>query len=399
MKRFWTATIALALAVIALALSAPGYAAGQEATLTAYVEANKDAIIEDWIELVQIPGNSGHEQARSAWVEAKFRELGLADVKTDAVGNVSGFLAGTPGAPTLMIASHMDTVFENSTPLTPTFEGGKMHVPGAGDNTPSVVGLVWLAKAFKDTGTVAPVNLLLVATVQEEIGLKGMSYFMDHMDALPDMAIAVDGGVGGVTAGAMGIKWIKAIFTTPSGHTLSSTGKPSAVKSLAAGITAAYQFQVDQTPRINMNCGVIGGGTVPNAVAGEAWTTIDMRSQDAAALQTLFDNVVGAMEKAAAETGAEFSYEWMNDLPAGVIPGAGEHKLTTTAVAVLKELGFNPTVGFAGATDANVAIGKGVNSINIGMVKAGDGHALTEWAELDSIVTGMKQLIMIVSRL
>lgn len=399
MKRFWTATSVFAMAVIALILPAPGWAAGQESACIAYVEANKDAIIEDWVELVQIPGNSTHEQERTAWVEAKFREIGLADVKADAVGNVSGFLAGAPGAPTLMIASHMDTVFDNSTPLVPRFEEGKMHVPGAGDNTPSVVGLVWLVKALKSTGTVAPVNLLLVATVQEEIGLKGMSYFMDHMPTMPDMVIAVDGGVGGVTAGALGVKWIKAIFTTPSGHTLSSTGKPSAVKSLAAGITAAYQFQVDQTPKINMNCGVIGGGTVPNAIAGEAWTTIDMRSQDGPALQALFENVTAAMAKAAKDTGAEFRFEWMNDLPGGVIPGAAEHKLTTTAVAVLKELGFSPTVSFAGATDANVAIGKGVNSINIGMVKAGNGHAVTEWAEVDSIITGMKQLVMIINRL
>ena len=89
----------------------------------------------------------------------------------------------------------------------------------------------------------------------------------------------------------------------------------------------------------------------------------------------------------------------MNDLPAGVMPGAADHKLTTTAVAVLKELGFNPTVGYAGATDANVAISKGVNTISIGMVKAGSGHSESEWAEVDSIVTGMKQLVMIVSRL
>ena len=399
MKRFFAATILLAMAVIGLILPMPGAAAGQEAAAIAFVEANKDAIIKDWVELVKIPGKSAQEQARTAWVEAKFREAGLADVKVDAVGNVSGFLAGAPGAPTVMIAAHMDTVFDNSTSLTPKFEGGKMHVPAAGDNTPSVVGLVWLAKAIKAAGTPASVNLLLVATVQEEIGLKGMSYYMDHMQSKPDMVISVDGGVGAVTAGALGIKWIKAIFTTAAGHTLSSTGKPSATKSLAAGITAAYQYQADQTPKIYMNCGVIGGGTVPNAISGEAWTTIDMRSQDAAELQKLFDNVTGAMAKAAKDTGAEFKYEWMNDLPAGVMPGAADHKLTTTAVAVLKELGFNPTVGYAGATDANVAISKGVNTISIGMVKAGNGHSESEWAEVDSIVTGMKQLVMIVSRL
>ena len=172
-----------------------------------------------------------------------------------------------------------------------------------------------VGEGTKGTGTVAPVNVLFVATVQEEIGFKGMSYYMDHMPVLPDMVIAVDAFLGELIAGAMGVKWIKATFTTPGGHTLWSTGQPSAVKSLAAGITAAYEYQVEQTPSINLNCGVIGGGTVPNAIASEAWTTIDMRSQDPAALQTLFDNVVGAMKEAAADTDAKFSYELMNDLP------------------------------------------------------------------------------------
>ncbi|MCR4427274.1 MAG: M20/M25/M40 family metallo-hydrolase [Firmicutes bacterium] len=398
MKRHLAPLLVLALVLSSIAL-VPVYAAPQAEAALSYVEANRDAIVRDWIELVQIPGKSTKEQKRVEWIREKFEEVGLLDVKVDEMGNVTGFIAGAPEGPTVLFAAHMDTVFENDTDLTPTIKDGRLHCPGSGDDTPSVVGLIWLAKALKETGTRTNANLILAATVQEEIGLKGMAYLMDHIDRKVDMVVAVDGGLGGVTAGALGIKWVKAIFTTPSGHTLSSMGKPSAAKTLGVALGKVYEFQVEQDPRIHLNCGVLGGGTVPNAICGEAWMTIDMRSQDGAALSKLSDNVFAALRAAAAETGATFTYEMMNDIPAGVLPGAAEHKLTTTAVEVLRELGFNPTVGFAGATDANVGIAKGIHSINIGMTKSSGGHSFEESSEIESIHTGMKQLIMLATRL
>lgn len=399
-KRFLTPAILIVAITASLILVPTCAAATVEETLLAYLNAHRDEILADWMELVQIPAKSKQEEKRAAWVQAKFKEVGLTDIKSDAMLNTSGFLAGKPGDKTVLIAAHMDTVFENDTPLALNIKDGRLHCPGAGDDTPSVVGLVWLAKAIKETGISLPFNLLLVATAQEELGVRGMTFFMDNIDRKIDNVIAVDGSLGGVTAGARGAKWVHATFTTPGGHTNSSTGKPSAMRTLAAAIDKVYKYQVAQEPAISLNCGVVKGGTVPNAICESVTLTIDMRSGNGLALKTLSANVFAALQAAADETGAQFTYEIELDVPAGVLPGAAEHPLTVIAMDVQKELGFaNPQLGFAGSNDAAVGVGKGIPSIAVGMTKFTGGHGLAEATEIESVITGMKQIVMIVSRM
>ena len=249
-----------------------------------------------------------------------------------------------------------------------------------------------LAKAIKETGTAANCS----GHGQEELGVRGMTFFMDNIDRKIDNVIAVDGSLGGVTAGARGAKWVHATFTTPGGHTNSSTGKPSAMKTLAAAIDKVYKYQVAQEPAISLNCGVVKGGTVPNAICESVTLTIDMRSGDGLALKTLSANVFAALQAAADEPGAQFTYEIELDVPAGVLPGAAEHPLTVIAMDVQKELGFATPARIC-SNDAAVGVGKGIPSITVGMTV--HGHGLAEATEIESVITGMKQIVMIVSRM
>ncbi|HUX45620.1 MAG TPA: hypothetical protein VMV57_12790, partial [Terracidiphilus sp.] len=54
---------------------------------------NNPRTIMDWqAELVAIPAPPFGEDARSAWMAARFAAIGLEAIQTDAVGNVMGFL-------------------------------------------------------------------------------------------------------------------------------------------------------------------------------------------------------------------------------------------------------------------------------------------------------------------
>lgn len=364
-----------------------------------YVDKNKDAMLQDWLEAMQIPGKSREEQKRTAWFEKKFKEIGLNDVFVDEVGNVSGFMKGAPGAETIIVTGHMDSVFANDTVLNPEIKEGWIHCPGSSDDVPAPVALLWLKKALDSLKIVPSFNLVFLATVQEEVGLRGMKHYWANLSEKPDMVIAIDGNLGAVTAGGLGVHWYKAYAKTPAGHTLKSTGKPSAVKSLALGISSAYAFQKEQTPPIFLNLGVIGGGTTENAVCEEAWVTLDMRSPSPDALQKLESDVFTAMEKSIVESGAAFRKELLMDITAGQLPNAAEHKVVKTALEVLKTLGYDSKVDYMGATDGNVAIANGVPTVSIGIVEGENWHSLQERARVDSFAVGMKQLLMLILRL
>lgn len=364
----------------------------------AYVDSEKEAILSDWLTLIKVPAPSKQEDERAAWVKAQMQEIGLVDISSDDAGNVWGTYPVPSNGPVLVFAAHMDTVFSKDTPLNPVVKDGKIFAPGSGDNTSSVVGILYAARAMKAAGVVPKCRVIFLATVEEEIGLNGMRYFLEHSGITPDYVVAVDGGFGGVTYGALGIEWYKATLKVPGGHTLSSTGKPSGAKSLAAAVSKLYEIPLNPDPRCYMNIGTLGGGTVPNAIASETWFTVDMRSQSADELAKLRDQVLATIKEQAKATGADVSIEALTLIPAGVLPDAKNHKLTQTAAEALKAVGIGePRFSDAGACDSNASIAKGIYSVAIGVTRSQNGHSVDESVEIEPIYAGIKQLIYIAS--
>src|SRR5690348_18503326 len=70
------------------------------------VDERATGIVEEWIRLVEIPAPSGKEQARAKYIRTEMEKLGLTDIRTDDIFNVSGVRKGTGGGPTAVIAAH-----------------------------------------------------------------------------------------------------------------------------------------------------------------------------------------------------------------------------------------------------------------------------------------------------
>ncbi|MFN7194316.1 MAG: hypothetical protein ACK5U4_22995, partial [Rhodospirillales bacterium] len=62
-------------------------------------------------------------------------------------------------------------------------------------------------------------------------------------DTGPDLLIAMDGGLGPVSYGALGIYWTRYKFTSEGAHTLQSRGKPTPVLAMADAVQRIYQLQ------------------------------------------------------------------------------------------------------------------------------------------------------------
>ncbi|MFC1640349.1 hypothetical protein ACFL3B_06265, partial [Gemmatimonadota bacterium] len=61
----------------------------------AYIDENRDNIIEEWIQLTEIPAPSGHEERRAQYFVEQFEAAGLEEVSVDEVGNVVGIWRGS----------------------------------------------------------------------------------------------------------------------------------------------------------------------------------------------------------------------------------------------------------------------------------------------------------------
>lgn len=370
-----------------------------------YVDDNFDSQVTEWIRITQIPAKSEHERERGEYVRAQFEQLGFA-VTVDSIGNIIARRPGAGGGPTVVFAAHMDTVHPMDTDVTVRQEAGRLFAPGVFDNSNSVANMLAAARAMEAAGVRTRGDVIFIGTVQEEIGLRGMSFWLDNNPGVADMLIAVDGGLGAVSYGALGIYWSRMVFTGEGAHTNSSRGQPHPAKAAARCIVDIYDIPLpppDAPVSAVYNVGMLRGGHVVNAIAQEASFTVDLRTVDPVLLGILDTAIVNTCTRIAQEERVGFEREWIQRNEAGGRPEDLEdrrrHPIVQTAIDVLEHLGWDfrgrPAARASGSTDANAGVIRGIPSISVGRSVGGDQHTLQEWAEIEPARLATKQIVLL----
>jgi tripeptide aminopeptidase len=360
--------------------------------------------VEEWIRLTEMPGKSRQEQARGAYVKRVFEQEGL-QTSVDSIGNVTGIRKGTGGGPRIVIAAHMDVVFPPETNTKVRRSGDTLFAPGVGDNTASVANMLATLRTMNATQFTSKGDIIFIGTVQEELGLKGMEYWLSH-NPRPDLLIVPDGGYGVVSYGALGIYWTKYLFTHPGAHTLSSRGKPTPVRAVAEAIDRLYKLQFPALPDgAVMNIGQIHGGNIFNAVPQELYFTVDLRSSDPVLLDSLDRTITRIVQQVADSQQVGLRVEIEQKSGAGgtekQLAAARAHPLVQTAIDINRALGISAGMPGAteavatGATDANPGVVRKIPSIAIGGSRATGAHQLTEFSLVSTALPSTKLLYLL----
>jgi tripeptide aminopeptidase len=364
----------------------------------AWIDGNFAAQVQEWVRITQIPAQSTHEQRRAAYVAEQMRAAGL-EVSIDSIGNVTGRRRGQGGGPVVVFAPHLDTVHPLDTDVTVKVDGGTLRAPGVFDNSASVADMLAVVRALDHAHVRTRGDLVLVATVQEELGLRGMDWWLAH-NPRPDMLVAVDGGLGPVSYGALGIYWTRYHFTGEGSHTNSSAGKPHPARALADAVRAIYELRVPEgRGGAVYNVGMVGGGQVFNAIPQDVWFTVDLRSVNPALLDSLDAEITARVGAAAAANRVQWRREPVQHLAAAgtedMLRDRRASAIVQTALDVHRFLGIEASAEATGSTDSNVAVTRGIPAIAVGRARGGDQHTLSEWAERDSALPATRMLLLL----
>jgi acetylornithine deacetylase/succinyl-diaminopimelate desuccinylase-like protein len=369
-----------------------------------YVEQQFPKQMEEWIRLAEMPAKSTFEQQRGAYVKGVFEKEGLR-VTVDSIGNVIGVRKGTGGGPTIVISAHTDIVHPMETNLKVRRSGDTLFAPGVGDNTASVADMLATLRAMNAAKMTTKGDIIFIGSVQEELGLKGMEYWLDH-NPKPDLLIVPDAEYGQVWYGAFGIYWTKYTFTSAGSHTLMSRGKPTPVKALADAVQRIYALQFAGLPDGAVaNVGQVHGGVIFNGTPQELYFTVDLRSPDPILLDSLDRAITAIVRDAAEREKVGLKIETPQHSRAGgtakQLASARAHPLVQTAIDIHRMLGMTAGMPGAeeaiaiGATDANPGVVRKIPSIAIGGSKAANAHMLTEWALGSSALPATKALLLL----
>jgi acetylornithine deacetylase/succinyl-diaminopimelate desuccinylase-like protein len=364
----------------------------------AWIDGNFAAQVQEWVRITQIPAQSTHEQRRAAYVAEQMRAEGL-EVSIDSIGNVTGRRRGEGGGPVVVFAPHLDTVHPLDTDLTVKVDGGTLRAPGVFDNSASVADMLAVVRALNRAHVRTRGDLVIVATVQEELGLRGMDWWLAH-NPRPDLLVAVDGGLGPVSYGALGIYWTRYHFTGEGSHTNTSTGKPHPARALADAVRSIYELRIPEgRGGAVYNVGMMGGGLVFNAIPQEVWFTVDLRSVNPALLDSLDAEITARVAAAAREQRVQWSREPVQHLAAAgteeMLRDRRANAIVQTALDVHRFLGIESRAEASGSTDSNVAVTRGIPAIAVGRARGGDQHTLSEWADRDSALPATRMLLLL----
>ncbi len=229
-----------------------------------YIDANNDAHLKEFMELVAIPSISSipsnkPDVAKAAdWIVNKLKSIGMTTaqtIPTDGNPVVYGSWDKAPGKPTVLIYAHYDVqpVKESewdNPPFAPKVMDGKIFGRGASDDKSGVMISIWAVEAMLSKDGKLPVNVKFLFEGEEEIGSPNFKRFLEKNKELlhTDFAVTADDAqytesIPAITLSSRGAVQLE--FSVKTANTDAHSGQfggktPNAVVAMSQIISSFY---------------------------------------------------------------------------------------------------------------------------------------------------------------
>ena len=352
-------------------------------------------IYQTLLELVGLPSTSGHEEQVRAYLEQRLASLGLTS-QVDEAGNLIATLSGV-GNPVLLNA-HMDRV-PPGLAHKPVLREGALYSDGTtnlgADDAAGLALVLEILTCLVEENLPHP-PLVIVFTVQEEVGLRGASAFDPDPWGVSEGIVFDNAFEAGVVV-SQGASYV-AFDIEISGR----TGHPG--KNLAETVNALEIFHTARYPHGSLNndqtrilLGRIAAGNARNAVPASVHIEGELRSfEPLEARQSYLQSIQRAFEEAAQRFGGSVKITFNSHCTSYVVD---EHEpLLTLYREVLarrgEELRLCPT--FIGSDAAAFRPQIKTFTISTGVV---DEHSTKEYISLEPLEVIVKDILMVLKNI
>ena len=366
---------------------------------------NKQRIIDEFIELVQIDSPTSKEGAVAKVLIEKLEKLGFEVYVDDAgvksggeTGNVIATLKGNRTGKSVLFSSHMDTV-SPCLGIKPIIDEANGIIKSDGttilgsDDKGGIAAILEAVKVIKENN-IDHSDIQIVFSIWEEGGLFGAKY-LDYSKVNPDYAFVLDsGGSPGeiiVKAPAQDKIEVK-IKGRPAHAGLAPEEGISAVMVAARAIEKMKLLRIDEETTANI--GIINGGVATNIVMPELEIVAEARSLDNSKLDVQTQHMVDMFKEAAAEFGAEI--EINTERMYGAFNVDESDEIVSMMKKVFSNMGVDVNVtSTGGGSDTNILNANGIKAINlgIGMKKA---HTLEEYIAIEDLLNSARMVVEII---
>ena len=354
---------------------------------------DKNALLERFLEYVQIDSETGNEGAMADRLVADFKALGCT-VTTDDIheaamttgSNVYATLPGRADLEPIMFSAHMDTVVPGKGVKPRVDPDGYVRSDGTtvlgGDDKAGICAIMEAMKAVRD---LEHRTVEAVITVREESGMFGAKN-LDYGRIQSKSCIVLDssGGPDKIITAAPGQNKIRATITGRRAHAgLAPETGINAIQVAAHAVAAMQLLRIDEETTCNIGTFKAEGPT--NVVSETAYLELEVRSRDNAKLEAHTAHLVGCLENACETFGAKLDCQVSTSYLG--YSHDGSHPLVARLADTIRRMGMEPVLAASGGgSDANIYGNNGISAVNMG-VGMGKVHTTAEEQNIEQMVT------------
>lgn len=358
-----------------------------------FILENRELMYETLKELCGIPAPSHFEQKRAEYCKNWLQKIGAKGVYIDEALNAVFPLNCEGSNEITVFEAHTDTVFPDMEPMPYVDDGEKVHCPGVGDDTASVVVLMLMAKYFVEKELVPEKGILFVCNSCEEgLGnLKGTRQIFKDYEGRVKQFVTFESGLNVVRNQCVGSHRYEVEVLTEGGHSFSKFGNENAIAKLAEMVAEIYKIEVPKKEgtKTTYNVGTISGGTSVNTIAQSAKMLCEYRSDDReclAVMQEKFEEIFAA----ANTEKVRVNVNKVGDRPCSNIERSKVEEMISKFAPMIEEVTGQKIRFCSSSTDCNIPLSLGIASTCVGVNTLSGAHTREEWVEKASLIPGLE---------
>lgn len=364
---------------------------------------NKDRVVNEFLELVQINSETKNEREIADVLTKKLKNLGLEVFEDDAgekiggnAGNIIGTLAGKKEGVHILFSAHMDTV-KPGNGVKPIINEGVIYSQGdtilGADDKSGIVAILEMLRVIQEE-KINHIPIQVIFTIAEEGGLFG-SKNLNPENIKGDFAYILDsnGSAGHIVIEGPAQNHIEAIVKGKKAHAgIAPEEGVSAIQVAARGLARMKLGRIDEETTANI--GIINGGIATNIVPDRVELQGEARSLNREKLMEQSKHMEACLEKACQELGGKV--QTTVELVYPEIKLRAEEQVVKIAVEAANNLGLPVSLEkTGGGSDANILNGYNIPTANLGCGME-NVHTSDEFITIENLVKNPQFLVEII---
>jgi tripeptide aminopeptidase len=367
------------------------------------MEINKQRLLNEFLELVQIDSASKDERLMADALKPRLEALGFTVTEDDAgekiggtAGNLIAVLEGQKDAPALLFCAHMDRV-EPGRGIKPVVEDAVVKSDGttilAADDVAGIAAVLEAVRTVQEQ-QIPHGRLEILFTVAEEGGLFGAkSLDASALQAKAGFFLDTGGPVGTIVVQAPAQKNISATVHGRAAHAGVAPEKGiSAILVAAEALTKMKLGRIDEETTANI--GLIQGGVATNIIPDRVELKGEARSLDQEKLNRQAEHMAEVIQSTCAAHGVEAEVSISDSYNSFRLTKADY--VVQLAVKAAKAMGLEPQIeSTGGGSDANIINGYGIPSVILGMGYT-NVHTTDEAIPIDQLEAAAQYVLQLI---